>query len=164
MINKKYLIFGLILVASVIFLVAGDSQQNNLTLESNATIEVVVPQVHACACGPTEHWFHKACVKNYNKHFPQAGLPENFDTEGLSANVLQAIEMLAQDISFIAQDGTAIVPELNAKGKLILKMLNNPDYVLCKQILKLVDLQTTLTAQELYQQWSDSLHAMKSAQ
>jgi len=162
--NKKYFTFGLILVASAIFMIAQDSQQDITEVQQNVAIEVVTPQVHACACGPTEHWFHKACVKNYNKQFPQAGLPENFDTEGLSANILQAIEMLAQDMSFVAQDGTAIVPELNAKGKLILKLSNNQNYALCKQILKQVDLQTTLTAEQLYQQWSDALVAMKSAQ
>ena len=133
-------------------------------VEHNVTTEVVAPHVHTCSCGPTEHWFHKACVKNYNKLFSQVGLSENFDTEGLSANILQAIEMLAQDMSFVAQDGMAIVPELNANGKLVLKMAKNQDYVLCKQILKQVDLQTTFTAQELYQQWSDTLRNMKSAQ
>ncbi len=161
--NKKYVSFGLFLIVFGVFIFA-QAQQNNLTTPSNLTIEVVAPQVHACACGPTEHWFHKACVKNYNKQFPQAGLAENFDTEGLSVNILQAIEMLAQDINFIAQDGTTIVPELNAKGKLILKLSNNQNYVLCKQILKSVDLKTTLTADELYQQWSIALVAMKFAQ
>ena len=145
-------------------LLAQDPVENRLTVEQNVTIEVAVPHVHTCSCGPTEHWFHKACVKNYNKQFLQAGLSENFDTEGLPANILQAIEMLAQDISFVTQDGMAIAPELNAKSKLVLKMGKNQDYVLCKQILKQVDLQTTLTAEELYQQWSDALLAMKSAQ
>jgi len=133
-------------------------------IEQSVTTEVAAPHVHTCSCGPTEHWFHKACVKNYNKLFPLVGLPENFDTEGLSTNILQAIEMLAQDICFVAQDGMAIVPELNAKGKLVLKMGKNQDYVLCKEILKQVDVQSTLTAQELYQEWSDILRDMKSAQ
>ena len=93
-------------------------------IEQSVTTEVAAPHVHTCSCGPTEHWFHKACVKNYNKLFPLVGLPENFDTEGLSTNILQAIEMLAQDICFVAQDGMAIVPELNAKGKLVLKVFS----------------------------------------
>lgn len=118
---------------------------------------------HKCACGPTEHWFHKSCVKNYNKQFVDAGLPENNDTEGLSVNVLRAIEMLAQDIAFVAQDGTAIVPTLNAQGNLLLPMFKNADYVACKEILRKVDVTTTLSAEELYQQWSAALQNMKSA-
>jgi len=144
-------------------LVAHDSVQESTETELNVTAHTtVISHVHACACGPTEHWFHKACIKNYNKQFPYAGLSENYDTEGLSANILEAIEMLAQDITFVAQDGTAIVPELNAKDKLVLKLSKNQNYVLCKEILKQVDVQITLSAQELYQQWSELLQSMKS--
>ncbi len=133
--------------------------------QEQAPVVATMPSaVSPCHCVPTEHWFHKTCVKNYNKQFPQADLPENNDTEGLPANVLQAIEMLASDIAFVAQDGTAIIPVLNAKGKLILPMSKNADYVLCKTILHNVDVTTTLTAQELYEQWTQALYVARSAQ
>lgn len=125
---------------------------------------VEVQQVKKCSCGPTEHWFYKACVKNYNKQFIDACLPENNDTEGLATNVLQAIELLAADMLFVDENGTLIIPALNAKGNLMLSMSKNNDYMLCKQILRDVDISTTLTAQELYYQWSQALKLMKSTQ
>ncbi len=159
---KSHVIILSMLFFSLTF-VAHDSAQSRTEAESSVTAHTTpTSHVHACACGPIEHWFHKACVKNYNKQFSEAGLSENYDTEGLSVNLLEAIEMLAEDITFIAQDGTVMVPELNAKGKLILKMSKNEDYILCKQILKQVDTQTTLSAEELYQQWSNALQSMKS--
>ncbi len=159
-------VLSLLLISFVGFICATTDLSNvtsSISLSSTQQT-VVTPTVHKCACGPTEHWFHKSCVKNYNKQFPDAGLLENNDTEGLTENLVKAIEMLASDIDFVAQDGTVIVPVLNAHGKLLLPMFKNLDYKLCKDILRNVDVQTTLTAQELYQQWSAQLKDMKSAQ
>lgn len=122
----------------------------------------VISSVKKCECGPTEHCFFKACVKRYNKQFAGAGLLENNDTEGLSENILKAIELFAQDLLFVDGNGIRITPEFNAKGNLFLPMIKNPDFILCKQILRNVDVSTTLTAQELYQQWSEQLKLMKS--
>ncbi|MBV8660955.1 MAG: hypothetical protein JO129_02320 [Candidatus Dependentiae bacterium] len=125
---------------------------------------LIAPVVNNCVCVPTEHWFYKSCVKLYNKQFVGADLPENNNTEDLPVNVLQAIEMLAADILFIDANGNVIVPELSARGNLILPMSRNVDYKLCKNILHNVDVSTTLTAEELYAQWKIELNSMKSAQ
>lgn len=152
-------IVSLLVVAHSTAVVVADNQQEL----SQAPVAVTLP-ASACHCGPTEHWFYKACVKNYNKQFSDACLPENYDTEGLPANILQAIEMLALDMQFVAQDGTAIVPTLSAKGNVILSMSKNPDYVICKQILHNLDTTTTLPAEQLYQAWVVMLHAAKIGQ
>ncbi|MBP6869830.1 hypothetical protein KBC04_03035 [Candidatus Babeliales bacterium] len=123
-----------------------------------------IVQVTKCSCGPVEHVFYKICVKNYNKLFVDAGLFENNDYEGLSENIVSAIEMLAQTINFVKKNGNVIVPKLNKHGKLYLPLTKNPDYVLCKEILGQVDLSTTLSAEELFQAWLERLEAMKSAQ
>lgn len=125
---------------------------------------VAAPIVNNCVCVATEHWFYKSCVKLYNKQFPGTDLPENNNTEDLPENVLQAIEMLAADMLFVDAHGNAIVPQLSARGNLLLPMSKNSDYKLCKEILHHVDVTTTLTAQELYAQCKVALHAMKSSQ
>lgn len=131
-------------------------------VEESATAVVTV--AHACSCGPAEHWFLKCCIKLYNKQFPDLALPEYNNTEGLSDNILQAIEMLALHISFVTKKGDLIVPKLNDAGSRYLPMIQNPDYKLCKAILHQVDIESTLTAQELYEQWMIQLDAMKAAQ
>ena len=134
-------------------------------IEISSTVEpVIAPQAHKCACGPMEHWFLKSCVNKYIAQFSGCGLLENNDSEGLSENILQAIAMLVNDIEFVDKDGMPIIPELNAKGKLSLSMGKNKDFKLCKEILSHVDMTTTLTAKELYQQWTEALESMKSAQ
>jgi hypothetical protein len=159
-------ILSLLLISLVGLVFAKDQLQNMVTgAPLHSTVDIVAtPPVHVCHCVPTEHLLLKFCVKNYNKQFPQAGVPENNDTEGLPENVLQAIKMLANDILFVAQDGIAIVPTLNIHGNLFLPMFKVSDFKLCKEILHNVDVTTTLSAEELYQQWSDALKDMKSAQ
>ncbi|MDP3788457.1 MAG: hypothetical protein Q8Q60_04060 [Candidatus Chromulinivorax sp.] len=151
-------IFSLVIVLSAIMFVFASQ------IRKATSVHVVAQPVHKCWCGPTEHWFHKTCVKNYNKQFPQAGLSEDNDTESLPINILQAIEMLANDMVFVMQDGTPIIPQLHANGNLLLPMFKNVDYVLCKKILHDVDVTTILTAQELYEQWVAMLQVMQSAQ
>lgn len=129
--------------------------------EESVTMPAAVKQAHACHCGPIEHWFHKVCVQRYIAQFPECGLQANYDTEGVAENIIEAINLFAADIIFVAQDGSAIIPELNAKGKLILPLGKNPDVKLCKQILRKVDATTDLPAQVLYQEWTQLLQAMK---
>ena len=113
-----------------------------------------------CECGPAEHWYQKSCIKNYNKQFPDAQLPENNDTEGLLENIVQAIDMLATNIKFIDENGLPLQLELNKKGILHLPLSKNPDFKLFKQILRNVDLATTLTAQDLYEHWNTQLNSV----
>jgi len=127
----------------------------------NTSVQVIQP-VRKCACGPAEHWFYKCCVKRYVEQFPSAGLVVNNDTEGLAENVVRAIEMLAMHMNFVKQDGTALTPELNAKGNLYLPMLKNAEYVLCKDILRHADMTSTLSSDILCQQWLEQLQLMKS--
>lgn len=128
-----------------------------------STTQAPVAVNASCVCGPTEHWFFKACVKNYNKMF-DAGLTENYDAEGLSENLQQAIEMLAAQMQFITADGQPLIPAINAQGKLHLPMGKNPDFMLCKKILRQVDVTTTLSAQELFDSWMQQLVTLKSAE
>jgi len=139
---------------------AADETNNAPVVNSS---DVVVQPVKKCACGPTEHWFYKTTVKKYIAEHSDSGLLENNDTEGLSEEIVTAINMLASDLQFVDDNGAAIAPEMNAKGKLFLPLRKNSDYKLCKEILRDVDVTTTLTAQELYQQWSEALIAMKSS-
>ena len=118
----------------------------------------------SCHCGPTEHWLYKVCIKNYMAQYPDAGFTINFDTEGLSENLVQAIELFAADLQFLDADGNLIVPTISAKGNLLLPMSKNADYKLVKAILHDVDTTTILSAQELYQVWTALLQVMKSAQ
>ena len=118
----------------------------------------------ACACGPTEHWLYKVCVQNYMLQFPDAGLQVNYDSEGLSENIVQAIAMIAADLQFVDADGQLLVPTLSAKGNLLVPMSKNADFKLIKSILHEVDVTTTLSAQELYEAWTLQLQAMKTAQ
>ena len=147
MINKKYLSFGLILFASAIILVAQDSQQNNLTTESNLTIEVIAPQVHACACGPTEHWFHKACVKKYNmsnqeildqiakfeKGLSNPNIPESTKNtikskiEGLKAQLEKVEEKVEKKEQKLEAEEKKIQSELEDNIAKWEKGLNNPN-------------------------------------
>lgn len=142
------------------------NQSTEVSQQTSAPVDAAVaaPHVHACACGPVEHWFQKSCVNNYIAQFPNCGLLPKDDTEGLAKNIVDAINLLAADILFVAQDGTPIIPVINAKGKLALPVSKNPDVKLCKQILRKVDVTTTLTAQELYEQWKQALQAAKAAQ
>ena len=156
------IVLSLLLVSVVT--IADDKNVTTLVETLSSAVETVVaPVAHKCECGPTEHWFFKACVQNYIAQFPLAGLIANNDTEGLSENLVQAINMLAKNIAYVDQDGKAITPELNLKGGLFLPMIKSLDFRLCKEILRNVDVATTLTAQELYQQWSDQLKTMKFA-
>ena len=155
--QKKLSLIAILSISQLFF--ADDHQQN---LEESVT--VVTKVTHTCSCGPAEHFFLKSCIKLYNKQFPDLALPEYNDTEGLSENVLQAIEMLAQQISFVTKKGNLIVPKLNDAGSRYLPMIQNPDYKLCKMILHEVDITTTLSAQELYEQWMIQLDEMKASQ
>lgn len=147
---------------SVIGIASAIDENNNMSVTNS--LDVVVQPIKKCACGPTEHWFYKSIVKKYIAEHSDSGLLENNDTEGLSENIVEAINLLACDIQFVDDSGVSIVPELNAKGKLFLPLSRNSDYKLCKEILRNVDVATTLTVQELYQQWSKALITMKSSQ
>lgn len=126
--------------------------------------QVVTVAKTPCACGPAEHWFYKVCVKNYVAQYPDAGFIVSDDSEGLSDNLVQAIEMLAADMQFVDSDNNVIVPTVSAKGNLLLPMSKNVAYKLAKSILHKVDTTTTLSAQELYAVWIQQLQAMKTAQ
>ena len=126
--------------------------------------QVVTVAKTPCACGPAEHWFYKVCVKNYVAQYPDAGFIVSYDSEGLSDNLVQAIEMLAADMQFVDSDNNVIVPTVSAKGNLLLPMSKNVAYKLAKSILHKVDTTTTLSAQELYAVWIQQLQAMKTAQ
>ena len=157
--------FSLVLAAfmNVPVLIAHVHNQEVLvSVDTGAIVATTV--AHTCSCGAAEHVFLKSCIKLYNKQFPDLALPENNDTEGLSENILQAIDMLAQQISFVTKKGKLIVPKLNDGGCRYLPMIKNPDYKLCKAILHDVDLATTLSAQELYAQWMIQLSELKIAQ
>ena len=132
-----------------------------VTMYKNNSESTTQETVKKCECGPTEHWFYKACVKNYNKQFPEAKLEEDFDTEGLSENILQAIDRFSIDIQFVDENNIPLELELNTKGNSYLPLFKNPDFKLYKQVLKTVDETTTLSAQELYQQWSIQLNELK---
>ena len=132
-----------------------------VAISRNSTETVVQTPAHKCECGPTEHWFYKSCVKNYNKQFPDAHLEENNDTEGLSENVLQAIEMFALDIQFVDENNSPIQLELNKQGNLFLPLFKNPKFMLGKKVLRNVDVSTTLPAQNLYKQWTTQLNDLK---
>ena len=132
-----------------------------ITISNSTTESTAQAAVTKCECGPTEHWFYKSCVKNYNKQFPDAKLEEDFDTEGLSENILQAIELFAADVQFVDENNIALELELNKKGNLYLPLFKNPDFKLCKQVLRNVDVTTTLSAQDLYQQWTVQLNTLK---
>lgn len=138
---------------------------SSLAQDLQAIAEQVVTVVKTpCACGPTEHWFYKVCVKNYVAQYPDAGFIVSDDSEGLSDNLVQAIEMLAADIQFVDSDNNVIVPTVSAKGNLLLPMSKNVAYKLAKAILHQVDTTTTLSAQELYVVWIQQLQAMKAVQ
>lgn len=127
----------------------------------NATTQEQVIEVKKCSCGPVEHVFYKLCVKRYNKLFPMACLLENNDLEGLSENIVKAIEMFVESMTFLDNNNNQICPELNAKGNLYLPLIKNSDYVLSKKILSQVDLAIDLSAEELCQRWLAQLHDMK---
>ena len=158
-------ILSIALMSAVSLVIAQNNPHTIISsLENIITDAVVAPQAHKCVCGPMEHWFFKSCVNAYIAQFPGCGLLENNDSEGLSENILQAMAMFVNDIKFVDKDGMPIIPELNAKGKLSLSMSKNPYFKLCKEILSHVEMTTTLTAEELYQQWTEALESMKSAQ
>lgn len=122
---------------------------------------VITQQAHKCVCGPAEHWLYKSCVKLYNQRFPQANLIENNNSENLPENVIQAIEFLVLDMNFLDAQGNIIAPEVNVRGAIILPMSKSQDYVLCKKILHEFDINTNLSAEELYSIWYDALCSMK---
>ena len=97
---------------------------------SNVVNPIVTEIAQTCSCGPAEHFLLKCCIKNYKQQFPDVALPENNHTEGLSENIVQAIILLAQKISFVNKKGNLIVPKLSDKGKLYLPMMKNKEYSL----------------------------------
>jgi len=152
---KSYqIILFLLLTSSIAFLVLYKNKESF----TKQTI------THKCECGPTEHWFYKSCVKNYNKKFPHAKLKEDNDTEGLSENILQAIELFAQDIQFVDDNGLPLQLERNTEENLYLPLFKNPEFKLYRQILRPVDTTTTLPAQELYRQWSMQLQSIQKTE
>ena len=151
------IVAGLLLFNGMNFVVAHEGHDH-------AVDSIVASPVKQCSCGPIDHVLSKICVKIYNQQFPQANLPENNDTEGISANIVEAMNLFLADLTFIDIDGNIIAPEMNAKGKLHLKMGKVIGFKLYKKIITAVDLNSTLTAQELYEQWTEALALVKSAQ
>jgi len=148
--NKTTLIFLLVSSITLIGIAIVTTYNNNIK-----------STVKKCECGPTEHWFYKSCVKNYNKQFSDTNLQEDNDTEGLPENVLQAIELFASDIQFIDENSLPLKLELNKMGNMYLPLFKNPNFKLYKQVLRNVDVTTTLTAQELYHQWIIQFNILK---
>jgi len=148
--NKTTLIFLLVSSITLIGIAIVTTYNNNIK-----------STVKKCECGPTEHWFYKSCVKNYNKQFSDTNLQEDNDTEGLPENVLQAIELFASDIQFIDENSLPLKLELNKMGNMYLPLFKNPNFKLYKQVLRNVDVTTSLTAQELYRQWIIQFNILK---
>jgi len=149
---EKFLILVLVSCIGFLFFVSYNTSDKQV-VKSVAS--------HQCSCRPVEHWLYKSCVKKYNKMY-DAQLEENYDTEGLSFPVLQAIQMLADGIDFIDEQGVLIVPERNKKGKLFLPMSRHKDYVICKEILHATDEHAALSTDEFYQDWFKQLQSKKS--
>ena len=122
-----------------------------LDVQKNST------EVKKCACGQVIHVFYNCCVKRYNQEFPDAQLLEKNETQGLSDNVIQALEMLAETVGFCDDHGNLIVPEISAKGNRVIMLSRNSYYKACKALLHDFNERTTLSAQELFQLWIDQL-------
>jgi hypothetical protein len=155
--QKRIMVFAVLLSAQLSFA----HQEVQQTTEQPAAVATVKA---ACHCGPAEHWLYKVCVQNYMMQFPDAGFVVSNDSEGLSENVAQAIILFAAEFLFVDGDGKMIVPTVSAKGNLLLPMSKNADYKVAKAIMHELDTTTTLSAQELYAQWSAQLQSIKSAQ
>ncbi len=125
---------------------------------------VITEKKHSCSCNIAEHWLYKAAVQKYMQQYADVQLQANTDTQGLSDNLVQAINMLVQDITFIDCDGNLIVPVVNAKGNFILPMNKNAYYKLCKTLVHKIDLDTVLSAQELYDIWVMQLQILQALQ
>ncbi|MGZ6250727.1 MAG: hypothetical protein ACXWL2_01750 [Candidatus Chromulinivorax sp.] len=144
-----------LLKLSIVFLITSLVNQAYSHDHQAATLEV--KQASHCSCGPIEHWMYKAAVIVYTEKFANEDLAANYDAEGLPENIVQAVMMLAQTLEFVDEQEQLIIPALNKKGNWHLPMSKDARYMLCKRIIKTVDMQTTLSAQELYDLWMDQL-------
>jgi len=113
----------------------------------------------SCECGPIEHVLVKKAVAWYAINNPGSGLIINEDTEGLTPNVVQALERLVQDYTFNNAENTPIQPIFfKDTTKKVLPLYKSPECSLIRSVIAQTNKhQMSRSPEELYTLWKNKV-------
>jgi hypothetical protein len=118
-----------------------------------------VAEMKPCACGPIEHLLGKVIVRKYFAKNPHSGLDVDYNDEGVSANLVEAIKKFGEKIKLVDKDGNYITPQdfKDPQGRTtkILPRYLCTEYKIKSEILSAVDPKTQADSATLLKQWSN---------
>lgn len=97
-----------------------------------------------CACGPLEHVFEVNAKNRYAHKYLKPEFLKEYNNYQLSPNVITALQLLSQEVSYRNKDGVLIEPTLNKNGKSIIALGDCEKYKLYKTSLAKSEIKSWL--------------------